>query len=69
MFLSCTYESFKGAMKEMDVSHVALLFMKAQAHNDRKDFYHDIKRRACIVEQDAIEVAHQVEDALAAGKL
>jgi len=54
MFLNSSYESLKGALKEIEPEHVSLLWMKAQAHNDRKNFYYDIQRRAMIVEADAI---------------
>jgi hypothetical protein len=58
MFLSSSYEALKGALKEIEAEHVSLLWMKAQAHNDRKNFYYDIQRRAMITETDAIEVTH-----------
>jgi hypothetical protein len=43
--------------------------MKAQAHNDRKKFYVEIQDRAVTVEHEARAVAHEVERALAEGKL
>lgn len=69
MFLNSSYETLKDALKEIESEHISLLWMKAQAHNDRKNFYYDIQKRAMIVEADALKVAHQVENALAEGKL
>lgn len=69
MFLSASLESLQHAFREIDSEHIALLFMKAQAHNDRKQFYLDIKARAIIVEHDGRAAAHDVEVALQAGKL
>jgi len=54
MFLNSSYESLKGALKEIEPEHISLLWMKAQAHNDRKNFYYDIQKRAMIVEADAL---------------
>ena len=42
MFLSSTYEALKDALKEIEPEHVSMLYLKAQAHNDRKAFYYDI---------------------------
>ena len=69
MFLNSSFDSLHEAFKEIDPEHIALLYLKAQAHNDRKKFYHDIKERAMIIEKAAREAAHEVEDALASGKL
>jgi hypothetical protein len=69
MFLNSSYEALKAAFKEIDSEHISLLFLKAQAHNDRKNFFFDIKDRAMVVEKDGRDVAHQVERALHEGKL
>lgn len=69
MFLNCSYTAMKSAFKEIDPEHVSLLYLKAQAHIDRKNFFYDIQKRAIIVEQDARAAAHEVERALAEGKL
>ena len=69
MFLNSSFEALKLAFKEIDSEHVSLLFLKAQAHNDRKKFFLDIKARAIIVEHDARDAAHDVEKALQEGKL
>jgi hypothetical protein len=69
MFLNSNFESLMAAFKEIDPEHISLLYLKAQAHNDRKKFYTDIQRRAMVVEREAREVAHEVERALAEGKL
>ena len=69
MFLNCSFEALKLSLKEIDEEHVSLLYLKAQAHINRKNFFLDIKERACVVEQAAREAAHDVERALAEGKL
>jgi hypothetical protein len=43
MLLHASFESLQAALKEVDVEHIALLYMKAKAHNDRKQFYIQIQ--------------------------
>jgi hypothetical protein len=61
MLLNSSLESLLSAFKEIDHEHVALIYLKARAHNDRKDFFLDIKARALVVEKDARAAAHEVE--------
>lgn len=63
MLLNSSLQSLLSAFKEIDHEHIALIYLKAQAHNDRKDFFLDIKARALVllVEKDARAAAHEVE--------
>jgi hypothetical protein len=69
MFLKATFPALLAAYKEIDPEHIALLYLKAQAHNERKKFYLNIKDRCIRMEKEAREVTHDVERAMAAGKL
>lgn len=69
MLLNSNLESLSCAFKEIEPEHLALIHMKAKAHNERKEFFIDIMNRAKVVERDGRLAAQEVEDALAAGKL
>lgn len=69
MFLNSSFRALQTALKEIEPEHISLLFMKAQAHNDRKEFFYNIQKRAQIVEREGIKAAKEVEDALASGRL
>jgi hypothetical protein len=69
MFLNSTFDALKCAFKEIDPEHISLLHLKAKAHNDRKEFFFNIMKRAMEVELEGRKVAHDVENAMIAGRL
>ena len=69
MLLNSTKDTLQDSFQELDPEHISMLYMKAQEHQNRKKFFFDIRDRAIVVEHAARDVAHEVEEANAAGKL